>query len=104
MEDVTAWMLAVSLLFLTGGMALSVVEEWDKCGLTDTSYATLGLWVVGLVGMAVCGVLMKNALLAVVALCAAVLFVGWAWMKVIDFIKARVRWSQLQRLAKRKRY
>lgn len=46
------WLLPVSLVCITGGIILSVYEEWDRAGLTDTSLTSLACWVLGLCGVA----------------------------------------------------
>ena len=49
--------LVLGLLLFIGGTALSVIEEWPKQGLTDTSFADLLLWLLGSVLIVVYGVL-----------------------------------------------
>ena len=39
--------MGVGLALYVGASVLSVVEEWPKQGLTDTSYKSLALWMVG---------------------------------------------------------
>jgi hypothetical protein len=49
--DMPTWqgegILALGLAFYVAASVLSVVEEWPKQGLTDTSYPALLLWMVG---------------------------------------------------------
>ena len=45
--------LAIGLGLYVYATVLSVVEEWPKQGLTDTSYHALFMWMVGGIAMAV---------------------------------------------------
>lgn len=63
------WTLTISLVLLLAGIALSLIEEWPKQGLTDTSYVTLVLWLSGQSGFVLLawslGYLVATVILAV---------------------------------------
>lgn len=99
------WLLVLSLVLIIGGNVLSVVEEWSKRGLTDTSYATLLLWVVGLLGLTCWGaVAAHDPLIALTAFFPSVLFFYWIVLKLVSWVNSKFRWSQMQRMLKNQRY
>jgi|CXWL01.1.fsa_nt_gi hypothetical protein len=98
------FLFSISLLLVTGGIVLSVYEEWEKVGLTDTSYSTLCLWVAGLLGISFWGWLKLDVLIALTALAPVGLFVYWIYLKIMTFLKTKIRWSQLERMIKNQRY
>lgn len=78
------WLLPVSLLIISAGITLSVYEEWERAGLTDTSMTTLALWASGLCGIATWGVLERASWVFLVAVAPAGLFVYWMILKGHD--------------------
>jgi hypothetical protein len=78
------WLLPLSLLMISGGITLSVYEEWAKSGLTDTSKASLACWIVGLCGVAVWGLFERDSWVFLVAIAPAALFSYWMFLKIQD--------------------
>lgn len=83
------WLLPVSLVCITGGIILSVYEEWDRAGLTDTSLTSLACWVLGLCGVAGWGVLERDSWVFLVAVAPTGLFVYWMILKGRDRSRTR---------------
>ncbi len=48
----TELIVAIGLALYVSASVLSVVEEWPKQGLTDTSYPVLLMWMIGGIAMA----------------------------------------------------
>ncbi len=79
-----AWLLPLSLACVIFGIILSVLEEWRKSGLTDTSFTTLIAWTIGLIGLAFYGLLEHAQLASLIAFLPAMLFVYWILLKLKD--------------------
>lgn len=78
------WVLPMSLFFVTGGIIISVLEEWRKSGLTDTSYLTLVCWVVGLSGIGYWGWVDQQQWTAGAAVLPVPVFLYWIGLKLRD--------------------
>ena len=85
------WLLLASLLFVVGGIILSVWEEWAKSGLTDTSVLSLLLWLVGLLGFTAWGLLVHASAVALIGLVPAGVFAWWLLLKWRDRTRRRRR-------------
>ena len=77
-------LLFTGLVVVCAGIILSVYEEWSKSGLTDTSYASLFLWIVGLATIACWGLLGHYLVLSAMLLAPIVLFSWWILLKLRD--------------------
>jgi hypothetical protein len=71
------WIVTISLFVLLAGIALSVIEEWPKQGLTDTSFLTLGLWTAGQGGLLYLAWLQQYLVLSVL-LASGIMLALWA--------------------------
>lgn len=80
-----AWLFPVSLGFVVLGIIVSVLEEWKKSGLTDTSFTTLGCWILGLSGIGYWGVKEQEQIAAWVTVVPIVLFSYWVVLKLKDW-------------------
>ena len=84
-----AWLLPLSLLLVSVGIALSVYEEWERAGLTDTSFSSLLCWVGGLCGVAVWGLVEQDSWVFIATIAPAALFTYWIALKTQDKTRRR---------------
>ena len=61
------WLLTISVLIFYSATVLSVLEEWPKQGLTDTSYICLIAWFAGTCGIGTAGYLLNGMTLTSVS-------------------------------------
>ena len=85
------WLLPVSLFIVSAGIALSVYEEWERAGLTDTSLTSLACWFIGLCGIAGWGIFERDSWVFIVAIVPAALFLYWIVLKMRDGSRRRRR-------------
>jgi glucose uptake protein GlcU len=78
------WLFPLSLGFVVVGIIVSVLEEWKKSGLTDTSFVTLLCWVIGLSGIGYWGFVVQQQQVAIVAFLPVALFLYWIALKLRD--------------------
>jgi O-antigen/teichoic acid export membrane protein len=78
------WLLTISVLGFIIGTVLSVLEEWPKQGLTDTSYHTLLWWLGSSIGICVAAGWHGYLALSCIAVCAALLAAYAIKMKLYD--------------------
>jgi len=81
------WLLPVSLAVLVGGIVISVLEEWKSRGLTDTSFLSLSCWVLGLLGVGLWALVMRDYGVFWVAFVWAALFFYWIYLKAGDRVR-----------------
>jgi hypothetical protein len=78
------WILTLSLVLLLVAGIVSVLEEWRKQGLTDTSYVTLLLWLAGQAGLVALAWQLNYLVLAVVLLLTIATTIYAIGLKVYD--------------------
>lgn len=78
------WLLPVSLCLVSAGIIVSVMEEWKRYGLTDTSFLSLTCWIVGLCGMAGWGLYHQQNLMFLAAAIPIGIFTYWFILKNAD--------------------
>lgn len=71
------WFLTASVLGFILGTIISVLEEWKKQGLTDTSFFSLTWWTVSSIGLGVSAAVIGFYMLAFVGIFAT-LVAGYA--------------------------
>lgn len=76
--------ITVGFFLFAGASLLSVLEEWPKQGLTDTSYLTLVLWVLGGVVVSIGAIILLMIGLACVGSLAAAIAGYGIQMKLYD--------------------
>lgn len=85
----TDWLLPVSLCLVSAGIIVSVLEEWKRYGLTDTSALSLACWIAGLCGIAAWGVYEQQNLVFLTAALPAGVFLYWLALKIRDCRRRR---------------
>jgi len=83
------WLLPIALSLISAGIIVSVLEEWQKWGLTDTSFTSLWCWVLGLCGVAVWGIVGRDLWVFGLTALPAGLFLYWIALKAKDRRKRR---------------
>lgn len=87
----TDLILPVSIALITAGIIISVLEEWKRWGLTDTSYTSLWCWVGGLVGIGYWGLMEEANLAFAVVVVPIGVFLYWIALKLRDGRRVRRR-------------
>lgn len=78
------WVLTLSVFLYIAGTVLSVLEEWPKQGLTDTSFLTMFLWICGSLGVGYTGYLMLSIPFSVLGCLSLILTVYALTLKIRD--------------------
>lgn len=81
MELSNEYLITLGIFLYVASTVISVLEEWTKQGLTDTSYFCLGLWTIASLGMGVWAVRVQHQGVFIVAVISVALCLWAMWLK-----------------------
>lgn len=99
---IAEWVLTLSMVIYISSTVISVLEEWPKQGLTDTSFLVLTLWMIGSLGIMGSGILLGWFPFTLVGMFSAIVTGYGIGLKLYDY-RHIVKGLALHNLHRRRR-